>query len=63
MIDWLRKYKHILSIRAIEQELKMPETILTKAVTGKQELSKKWEKPLSDFIKRLCRSGLEKKEK
>jgi len=61
VINWLRKYKHILSIRAIEQDLGMKDT-LQKAVSGKQKLPEHWEKPLRNYIKRLCRSGLEEKK-
>jgi len=57
MIDWLRKYKHVLSLTAIEKELGMPETILIKAVTDKQKLSEKWHEPLAAYIKRLCKTS------
>lgn len=60
MIDWLKENKRFLKIRAIEKELGCPDT-LQKVLQGKQGLPEKWEKPLSDFIKRLCRSGSAKK--
>ena len=53
MIDWLRKNKESLSIRGIERQLNMPDSTLIKAVNGAQELPKKWEQPLEDFIKVL----------
>ncbi len=52
-IDWLRKNKESLSIRGIEKQLKMPDSTLIKAVSGVQNLPKKWEKPLNKFIKAL----------
>jgi hypothetical protein len=51
MIDWLRKNKESLSIRGIERQLNMPDSTLIKAVNGAQELPKKWEQPLENFIK------------
>lgn len=53
MIEWLRKNKDSLSIRGIERQLNMPDSTLIKAVSGAQELPKKWEQPLNDFIKAL----------
>lgn len=50
MINWLKKNKQFLRIRAIEQHLKMPASTLTKALNGSQELSKKWEEPLNNFL-------------
>jgi succinate dehydrogenase flavin-adding protein (antitoxin of CptAB toxin-antitoxin module) len=52
-INWLRKNKESLSIRGIERLLKMPDSTLTKAVNGSQELPKKWIEPLSKHIKAL----------
>ena len=49
MIDWLQKNKQFLSIRAIEQHLEMPDSILIKAVNGQQNLPKKDER-LSEFL-------------
>jgi hypothetical protein len=57
MIDWLRKYKHILSIRAIEQELGMKDT-LQKAVSGSQKLPPKWEPALKAYLKPFCKNGI-----
>jgi len=51
MLDWLKKNKKFVKIRAIEQELNMPDSTLIKAVNGVQKLSKKWEEPLNKFIK------------
>ena len=45
MIDWLKENKKFLSIRAIEQHLKMPDSTLIKAVNDSQNLPKKWEQP------------------
>lgn len=53
MIDWLRKNKESLSIRGIERLLKMPDSTLTKAVNGSQDLPKKWIEPLSNHIEKL----------
>jgi len=50
MIDWLQKNKQFLSIRAIEQHLKMPNSTLIKAVNGSQNLPKKYEERLSKFL-------------
>ena len=50
MINWLKQNKKFLSIRAIEQHLKMPNSTLTKAVDGSQNLPKKWEETLKTFI-------------
>ena len=50
MITWLNKNKRFISIRAIEQELKMPDSTLIKAVNGVQDLPKKWVEPLNKFL-------------
>ena len=49
-IKWLQDNKQFLSIRAIEQHLKMPDSTLIKAVNGSQNLPKKYEERLSEFI-------------
>ena len=49
MIEWIRKNKKSLSIRGIEEQLGMKDT-LRKAVEGTQQLPKKWIQPLTDFI-------------
>jgi hypothetical protein len=53
MINWLKKNKKFISIRAIEQELGMPDSTLTKELNGSQKMSKKWYKPLSVFLTKL----------
>jgi len=50
MIDWLQKNKQFLSIRAIEQHLEMPDSTLIKAVNGSQNLPKKYDERLSEFL-------------
>lgn len=50
MIDWLKKNKKFVKIRAIEQELNMPDSTLIKAVNGVQKLPKKWKDPLNKFV-------------
>lgn len=49
-IEYLQKNKQFLSIRAIEKYLEMPDSTLIKAVNGSQNLPKKYEKRLSDFL-------------
>lgn len=49
-IQWLQKFERFLSIKAIEQELKMPEGTLIKAVRGTRKLPNKWYEPLNEFI-------------
>ena len=53
MIDWLKKNKKFIKIRAIEKELNMPSTTLDKAVNDIQHLSKKWRKPLKELINKI----------
>jgi len=53
MIDWIKKNKQFLSIRGIEKHLEMPDSTLTKAVNGSQNLPKKYNERLNDFIKSL----------
>lgn len=50
MIEWLKYNKRFLSIRAIEQHLKMPDSTLIKAVNDVQNLPKKYESRLNMFI-------------
>ncbi len=52
MIDWLRKNKKYLSIRAIEKEIGCPTDTLQKFVNGRN-LPEKWVKPLTKLIKAL----------
>jgi len=53
MLNWLRKNKRFIKIRAIEQELNMPDSTLIKAVNEVQNLPKKWVEPLNQFINNL----------
>lgn len=53
MIDWIRKNKESLSIKGINDQLKMPPSTLQKAVDGSQALGKHWIEPLTKFIKAL----------
>ena len=55
MIDWIKKNQKFLSVSAIEKELKMPDTTLSKALNNKQSLPKKWKAPLDSFIKKLTK--------
>ena len=50
MIKWIQDNKQFLSIRAIEQHLEMPDSTLIKAVNGSQNLPKKYETRLSEFL-------------
>ena len=50
MIKWLQDNKQFLSIRAIEQHLEMPDSTLIKAVNGSQNLPKKYDERLSEFL-------------
>jgi hypothetical protein len=52
-IVWIRDNKELLSIAAIEKVAGLPETSLLKAVNGGQKFPKKWEKKLSEFVKKL----------
>lgn len=54
IVDWLRSNNNRLSFRAIEKELCIPDTTLNKAVSGRQELPKKWVKPLTALKKQMC---------
>ena len=56
MIDRLRKNKKLLSIRAIEKDLGMPDSTLIKAVNGVQKLPDKWKQPLDYFIRALAKN-------
>lgn len=51
---WLKENKGRLSIRAIEQELKIPSTTLSKVANGTMKLPKKWERPLIDLKNQMC---------
>ena len=53
-IRWLKANKDRLSFRAIEKELGIPDTTLNKAVSGRQELPKKWVEPLTALKKQMC---------
>ena len=54
IVNWLKANKDRLSFRAIEKELGIPDTTLSKAVSGRQELPKKWVEPLTALQKRMC---------
>lgn len=54
IVDWLKANKDRLSFRAIEKELGIPDTTLRKAVSGQQELPKKWIPHLTALQKRMC---------
>ena len=50
MINWLIENRKFLKIRAIEQELKMPDSTLTKHINGSQKMANKWIEPLNKFL-------------
>jgi len=54
IVNWLKANKDRLSFRAIEKELSIPDTTLNKAVSGRQELPKKWVEPLTALQKQMC---------
>lgn len=54
IVNWLRANKNRLSFRAIEKELGIPDTTLSKAVNGTQELPKKWVEPLTKLRMQMC---------
>ncbi len=53
MLNWLKKNKQFIKIRAIEKVLNMPDSTLIKAVNGTQKMSDKWIEPLEKFIENL----------
>lgn len=62
MINWLIKNKKFVKIRAIEQELGMPDSTLTKHVNGSQKMAEKWIEPLNIFLNGFIKNqGGEKK--
>lgn len=63
MIDWLIKNKKFVKIRAIEQELGMPDSTLTKHINRSQKMAEKWIDPLNDFLNGFVKTqgGGEKK--
>ena len=50
MLDWLKKNKRFIKVRAIEQELKMPDSTLIKHINGAQKMSDEWTKRVNEFI-------------
>lgn len=63
MIDWLIRNKKFVKIRAIEQELGMPDSTLTKHMNGSQKMAEKWIEPLNIFLNGFVKNqeGGEKK--
>ncbi len=53
MIEYIRKNKNFLSIRAIEEHLGMPSTTLQKEIDGSQKMSKKWYSTVENFVNEL----------
>ena len=49
-LQWITENKSILSINQIEKDLGMAQGILSKAIGGRQKLSKKWEKVLDQYF-------------
>lgn len=56
MINWLNKNKKFISITAIGEHTGMPNSTLTKAMSGVQKLPKKWIEPLDKFIREFRQS-------
>ena len=52
IVNWLKANKEVLSFRAIEKQLGIPDTTLNKVVNGRS-LPKKWVEPLTDFKNKL----------
>ena len=49
-LQWITENKSILSINQIEKDLGMAQGILSKAIGGRQKLSKKWESVLDQYF-------------
>lgn len=58
MIDWLIENKKFIKIRAIENELGMPDSTLIKHINGSQKMSDKWEKPLTKFLNGFIKTNI-----
>lgn len=50
-LNWLIKNKNYVSINKIEEEIGCPFTTVAQFVAGNRPLSKKWEDPLTGWIK------------
>jgi hypothetical protein len=48
--NWFKKYRKFLNIRAIEIELEMPATTLSKELSGQQKMSRKWWGKVEEFV-------------
>ena len=49
-IEYLKENKDIFNKSGIERRLGIPKDTIRHAISGKQELPKKWIKPLNEFI-------------
>lgn len=49
--QWIIANRDILSIRFIENQVGIPSTTLKNVIHGKQNIPKKWVKPLYKFLK------------
>jgi hypothetical protein len=63
MINWLMKNRKFVKIRAIEQELGMPDSTLIKHVNGSQKMADKWAEPLNSFLNGFVKNQGGKKKK
>jgi len=63
MIDWLIENKKFIKIRAIENELGMPDSTLIKHVNGSQKMSDKWIEPLTQFLNGFVKTKSEGEKK
>jgi len=53
VLDFLKKFEHILSFLAIEKELGIPQSTLHKAVTGVRPLPEKWHPVLKNYLNHI----------
>ena len=54
-LSWVKKNRISLSIRSINDQIGMPTDTLIKAVSGAQNLPKKWLTPLTEFVNELLK--------
>lgn len=52
-MDWIKKNKQFLSIRAIESHLEMPGGLLSKHLNGMQQLSAQWQIKVNQFVSQI----------
>lgn len=58
IINWLKKYKDLISVSTVEKEAGIPAHTLQKVLQGKRHLPEKWKEPILAYLDKVTEKWL-----